>query len=450
MKQKDEQNTMIFADEYNTNQNKVFTEKYSIIIAHPNKQHSYKTAFALKQMGWLSKYITTVYYKKGTITYYLSKILPKKFSLRFNQFCFSGLEDDDVFTLCEFRVLWHKILSFLPVFRNHSEKYRIKEVASFNRKLLHIIEKMKPDALITYDTLSGDVLEALSRNGSKVIRIVDMSAPCYLEMENIMTTYAENMRFSDIEMSNFFLKRIREDRVCQTKKELQHSNAFLVASDFTANSLIKYGIDPSRIFKCVYGLEQKTSINQRACLNKLKKLNGLYIGNINVMKGVQFITRALDKCDECIEHFEFVGAIQDPGLTLSLNDKLIFRGQVSHEKIKEFCESADFAVFASLADGFGFAATECLAMGLPVICSQNAGAADLISDGYNGFCFEAGNASAIANKIRWLHDHPKELAEMKENAKMSIKKYTWEAYNSQIVNAITVLMNEKKENTKLS
>ena len=43
-----------------------------IIVAHPGKQHSFRTAQALKQNGDLFMYITTIYDKPGSLTHFLN------------------------------------------------------------------------------------------------------------------------------------------------------------------------------------------------------------------------------------------------------------------------------------------------------------------------------------------------------------------------------------------
>ncbi|MCM8568754.1 glycosyltransferase family 4 protein [Gramella jeungdoensis] len=47
--------------------------------------------------------------------------------------------------------------------------------------------------------------------------------------------------------------------------------------------------------------------------------------------------------------------------------------------------AADFFVFPTLSDHFGFVVPEALSCGLPVICSSNAGASEFIIDGFNGY-----------------------------------------------------------------
>ena len=55
-------------------------KKYKVLIAHSAQQHSFRTAVALKENGYLFKYITTVYDKKGSLTSIGKKFLRGEWS----------------------------------------------------------------------------------------------------------------------------------------------------------------------------------------------------------------------------------------------------------------------------------------------------------------------------------------------------------------------------------
>ncbi len=48
--------------------------KPKVIVVHPDKQHSFMTAKAIKDMGVLDKYITTVYDKNASFTHILASL----------------------------------------------------------------------------------------------------------------------------------------------------------------------------------------------------------------------------------------------------------------------------------------------------------------------------------------------------------------------------------------
>ncbi len=75
-------------------------------------------------------------------------------------------------------------------------------------------------------------------------------------------------------------------------------------------------------------------------------------------------------------------------------------GPRSFAETDELRHSAAFAIVPSTWDVFNFTVVEGMAAALPVICSTGAGAAELIEDGVSGFTFPAGDAVALAERIR--------------------------------------------------
>lgn len=420
-------------------------ENYTIVLAHPDKQHSYYTAKALDNAGWLMMYVTIIYDKPHSITRVLKSIIPNRYKNQISRFRCDDLKDNQIKTICVVQKIIQKILCM--IIPSKAEQLRVKLLRRFNRIVAKTIIKKSPDVFIGYDTLCGDVFDYLNKHNSNTIRIVDMSAPCYLSMIEMMDEYS-NADCLTSEVKKRFLARKRMDRARQARLELVYADAFLVASDFTANTLVKCGISKQKIFKCSYGLNPcKTFKNEVKKKEPGSRLTGIYIGNINVMKGVHTLMKALNTVDECINCFYFVGEVQDEELTSRENSKYFYKGFIPHDDVLRLCCDADFAVFPSLADGFGFAVSECMNLGIPVICSKNAGASDLIEDGVNGFLFDAGESNQISEAIRKMYDNPELLTNMKKNASTSLQGKDWEKYYSQVIEAITSIVRAKRNCT---
>ncbi len=63
-------------------------------------------------------------------------------------------------------------------------------------------------------------------------------------------------------------------------------------------------------------------------------------------------------------------------------------------------------VMPSLEEPWGVAIAEAAATGLPLICSDRCGAADdLLRLYHNGLLVPAGNATALADAMKWMHEH---------------------------------------------
>jgi glycosyltransferase involved in cell wall biosynthesis len=66
----------------------------------------------------------------------------------------------------------------------------------------------------------------------------------------------------------------------------------------------------------------------------------------------------------------------------------------------------DMVIHPSLAEGFGRAVLEAMALGKPVIASAVGGLREAVKDGSNGYLVEPGDVSAIAQRWRLLISDP--------------------------------------------
>ena len=77
---------------------------------------------------------------------------------------------------------------------------------------------------------------------------------------------------------------------------------------------------------------------------------------------------------------------------------------------------------------FALIRLEALAHGLPVIASRIGSLPEMIEDGKTGLLFEAGNATDLAQKMRWVGEHPDEAQRMGQAAKLVFER----TYGAQV------------------
>lgn len=75
-------------------------------------------------------------------------------------------------------------------------------------------------------------------------------------------------------------------------------------------------------------------------------------------------------------------------------------GQISPENVSRHQRAAEFVVVPSIWDVFNYTAVEALREGAVVICSDGAGACDVIEHGRSGFVFPSKNEERLAEAIR--------------------------------------------------
>ena len=81
----------------------------------------------------------------------------------------------------------------------------------------------------------------------------------------------------------------------------------------------------------------------------------------------------------------------------SLGDKIKFCGFIQAPEVARVLASTLALILPSTEEQWGLVVNEAIAMGLPVLCSTNVGARDLlVRSGINGFIFETDNPSGLA------------------------------------------------------
>lgn len=405
-----------------------------VIVAHPAQQHSFKTALAVDGTGFLQKYITTVYVKKYSFTSIVQRFIKGDNLKKLNSHRCDKLDDYKIMQFCELESILLLILARVDrkrIFYNPLNEYVVKK---FNKKVVRYAIKNQVDAIILYDTLAFTAFEELREKAPHIKLILDMSAPNFTYMYDIFKkdTINEDKCYSNDLISELSsvssTKKIRD-----SKMELELADFFLVASSFTKKSLEFSGVSSEKIIYCPYGIDAppNSSIDIKRVANK--KLNCIYIGNVNQKKGVLYLLKAIENLDKSKFHFTFIGDYNPKSEFVNKYKEICdFVGHVHKDKVLEYCRQADVIVFPSLADGFGFSVLEALLCGVPAICSTNAGVSDLIIDGYNGFKIRPADSLDIIMKLNWLSKNRDKIIKMRINSRITAEKYTWDRYNSSI------------------
>ena len=95
--------------------------------------------------------------------------------------------------------------------------------------------------------------------------------------------------------------------------------------------------------------------------------------------------------------------------------------------IERYYAAADLFVFPTFYDPFGLVATEAMASGLPVICSREAGAAELIQDGIEGLIVnDPWDVAQLAAVLGRLASDPALRKRLGEAGRRRVESNTWD------------------------
>jgi len=112
-------------------------------------------------------------------------------------------------------------------------------------------------------------------------------------------------------------------------------------------------------------------------------------------------------------------------------------GAQSRVQTAQLMGSARVLVFPSQwYETFGRVAMESFAAGTPVIASKLGAIAEVCDDGQTGLLFRAGDASDLADKLRWAFDNANQVREMRLPARRTFEsKYTMQQNHGVLIHA---------------
>jgi glycosyltransferase involved in cell wall biosynthesis len=110
------------------------------------------------------------------------------------------------------------------------------------------------------------------------------------------------------------------------------------------------------------------------------------------------------------------------------------RGVPQTELYRYYSDSSVY-VLPSIEDGFGMVVSEAMACGVPVICSANAGASDILDDGVNGYVVPAGDVPALKARLSALHGDEDRRRTMGLSAQRRAAECTWDRYGEDVLQA---------------
>lgn len=415
-----------------------------VLVVHPGKQHSLRTAGAILESGQLYKYITTIYDKKGSITHCIKKCFGEKNKKKMNTRKSTEIPDEYVLQYCELRAMFGILLSKVFGLSSvvwHKYNYYLNDV--FGKKVAKYAIKHNVDLIVSYDNNSSLLFETVKKYAPGIQLVLDVSIANRLYMKNNYIKDIES--FGDIKLKDEQRILWDEDVCLRIKKEMELADHFIVASTMSRDSLIYSGVRKEKISIIPYGvdLDKFEYVKKKDASVPLKMV---YVGQISRRKGLHHLLK-YTRDNAGIVSLKLAGDLNteyDLYKEYSKDSNVEFLGFVTPDKLAEVYKESDVFVFPTLGEGFGLVVLEALSCGVPVICSDLAGGNDAITDGVNGFVFKGGSDIDMDQKIQKIINHEVSLPELSENARQSVEYYTWKRYRSAVIECITTLMENSK------
>lgn len=130
--------------------------------------------------------------------------------------------------------------------------------------------------------------------------------------------------------------------------------------------------------------------------------------------------------------------------SLSIEDKIVFHGQVNHEEINILMQKADLFFFTSIMDATSTVVMEALQNHLPVVCFDTCGFGSVVDETV-GVKIPLSNPNQsvndFVNALRTLYNDRELLAEKSQNCRERMKLFEWNYKAKTMVDIYNNILN---------
>jgi glycosyltransferase involved in cell wall biosynthesis len=205
------------------------------------------------------------------------------------------------------------------------------------------------------------------------------------------------------------------------KAEWDLADLVLVNSEWSREALIRQGT-PARKLTVVPLAIDLSLQDLPAPIEPRGRLKVLWLGNVLVSKGIQYLVEAARLLrNEDIE-FLLAGPLGiEPRVVRDFPANIKLLGRVTRDRLSGVYRQAHVFVLPTISDGFGVTQLEAMAHGLPVVITPNCGR--VVTDGKDGLIVPARDARALADALARLNADRQLVREMSRQALMTIRAY---------------------------
>lgn len=192
-------------------------------------------------------------------------------------------------------------------------------------------------------------------------------------------------------------------------------DTFLCSTNFYRDLFVQSGFPSAKIVVMPHFVREESQ-------SDFAKKTGdyaLFVGRLDPEKGINTLLEAW-------RHLEFPLKIRGNGRLDEITrifveqnkmEQIQFMGRLDERELVDLIGNARFLVMPSEGyyETFGMVIIEAYARGVPVVASNIGVVPELVSHKQTGLLFEPGNAIDLADKARWMWDHPAEASAMGRN-----------------------------------
>jgi glycosyltransferase involved in cell wall biosynthesis len=187
----------------------------------------------------------------------------------------------------------------------------------------------------------------------------------------------------------------------RTIKEYALADAIFISSEYQRASFLKSGVNPDKLIRI--DLRPLPRFKPREHPPTDDTFNIAYVGRIDLIKGIPVLLDAFSSVAGPDWRLTVMGNFLSHGLRAYARKRVERDRRITlleYGDPLEVLRPAHVFVHPSFEDGFGYAPMEALAVGVPVIVTDQTGMAEYVEEGINGSVVPAGDVGVLADRLR--------------------------------------------------
>ena len=246
---------------------------------------------------------------------------------------------------------------------------------------------------------AGKSLHAFRRARELGANCLELIAP-NSHVENVFRLHARAA--ADSGLADSWLNRTQ---LRKTLREYEVADRIYVHSDYVRDSFLAAGIPPAKLRRTDLHVAPRFRPPRHRPSDDVFRV--VYVGRLDATKGVPLLLDVFDRLDVPTKELTLVGGWATRGMRTFMAPWLR-RPDLRHAPGDPLpaLHAADVFVHPSYEDGFGYAPTEALACGVPVVVTEDTGMKEHVREGRNGFVVPTGSADDLLDRLRTIAGRP--------------------------------------------
>jgi glycosyltransferase involved in cell wall biosynthesis len=392
-------------------------EPQDVIVSNPGRNHSHQTALALQASGRLAGYWSGIPARPSAFPAPLKAI-----GRRLRRYADVDLPAAKCHT---FMALPAIDAMAAPLGARGRDLHHLA-LRIFDLWLSRAVRRDRPAAVLCAENAALRTFEVARQLG--VFRILDAADYHHSFQERFLPDDADSASF----------RRKVNDR---KDREVEMADLIITASALARRSYVDAGVDEARVVSVPVGVDVGLfSYDPTVLRPQDEPVNFVFVGRATIVKGVDLLCQALDRLVASGLDFRLtmVGDIypEVAALVARLGERVDYVGRVGQAALVDRLRKADCMVVPSRFDSFAMVVAEALAVGRPVIVSDNVGASEFVEEGVSGWIVPAGDVGVLTDRLRWCVEHPQLLRQMAAAARSDGERCSWDRYRRSVAAAV--------------